>query len=205
MKKLFTLFSLLSFLCLGKAESFAQNCPMIVTPSNIQFGQTGTFAMQHVTGSTYQWIVSSGLSIDGSSTSSSCTVRNNNACTGTIRVVRRINRFVSCSEIFTNTANHPSCSPALPPAAPSNLGIIFNPCAQQIEIYVSPVAGATGYRYYIDGNLVHTGSSNSHIITWGTPANQWMGSPTFHQVCVSAYNSVGSSPQTCQYYNAYDF
>lgn len=195
--------SLLFFSFLGLR---AQGCFVpSVHPAILNIGQSATYAVYGTGNGSYSWSVSSGLSILSGQGTNTVVVKNNSACSGTVRVSRFGNS--PCRATQNITSNTPGCvTPPGPPAVPAFVNVLYELCFTVI-VDIAAVAGATGYKVYVDGVLLAQESFTTITIDniyLGTQQNIWLANPGIHTVCVKAYNSHGESASICGTYNGSD-
>lgn len=185
---------------LGLSAGLHATC-FIQSPNSIANGQTGTYFTSATPGATYYWTVTGMDVISGGGISSThVTVKNNGVCSGSVRLVKVYQGTVFCEETQLIDGD---CNNRPPP--PQYVNVVFDPCEKEVQIRPSVASGATSYTIYVDNNLVYQGGHGWVIFDYTSSLYAWMGTPTFHQVCVSASNSHGTSSQTCTYYNGYDW
>jgi hypothetical protein len=175
------------------STGFSQTCSDCAATGwsiSITQGTTKTYSVPALTGATYVWIVTGGLQIISGQGTNTVTVKGNTAGSGSLYVTRYKAGVSAC-------ANYISISiptAATPPAMPSGISIIIEPC-ETVGIYANQVANATGYKFYIDGVLFDSGPFSSIFVGLTNPPQLSIGT---HTVCISAYNAYGTSGQTCK-------
>lgn len=142
-----------------------------------------TYSVAAVAGaSTYNWSVSGGGTISGSSTSA--TVNWTTPGTHTISVTASNSCGTSAVRTLSVTVGDP------PPAQPGPITGNTTPCPGSESYTISAVSGASSYNWSVSGGGSITGSGTSATVNWTTS-----GGP--YTISVTATNGCGtSSPRT---------
>lgn len=186
-----TILSLFIFCVYSTLISKAQNCSSCNSTgwvSSLLVGQTQTYSVPHLSGATIVWVVTGNLSIVAGQGTSTVTIQATAAGRGSLFVTRFLQGHSACADFITININSRT------PPRPTNLDIIIEPC-ETVLIRVNPlVSNATGYNFYLNGVLKYSGPLSDYYISLVIPEIQ----PGVHNVCVSAFNSFGTSSLYCE-------
>jgi len=135
MKKLYFFAASLLMALLVAQGGYAQcNTCTLSGPSSILQGQTGTYSTATLSGASYFWSATGGLSVQGSATSSSATIKANTVGTGRVCVTRYKAGAEPCSNCRTITITSTACT------EPTSVSVF-----QGLEAVVVPVSMSFGY------------------------------------------------------------
>jgi large repetitive protein len=147
--------------------------------------QNATYTVPAVNSATnYNWTIPAGASIANGQGSTSITVNWGTASSGQVCVTTSNscgNGPVACFDVAINTAPQSPIAPADATVCQGTTNAAYS---------INAVPGATAYSWTIPAGATITGQGTNAIsINWGTASSG--------QVCVTADNSCGSSPQAC--------
>ncbi len=182
--------------------SYAQICSSCNASgwdTSVPQGVNQTYSVPSLSGATYVWVVTGGLTIVSGQGTRTVTVRANN--NGTLYVTRYKNGHSACA----NRAN-------ITIEAACEITFLHEPCYTS-HITGCPVPNATSYKWYVNGSFHAYGVINSNGTHWIELGFLNSGNPNYYHlrntnitVCAKAYSSSGAYlGQDCDSYYAYCF
>lgn len=175
-------------------NSYAQSCTTCGATgwtTTVQSGVTKTYTVPALTGSTYNWVTSGGLSIVSGQGTNSVSVLPNSS--GQLCISRSKSGSGACTDCA-------QISVIPPPNNPSTLSISINNCSS-VTGTVNAVSGATSYNWYVDDILVGSTTTTSKTVMFLVNPSFKYGS---HTLCVEALNQFGvpSAGRLCKQFTA---
>lgn len=186
MRTIFTI----ALLCCVLHYAIAQSCSSCNSSGwtlTIPAGQSKTYSVPSLSGATYVWTVTGGLSIVSGQGTTQITI--NPTTSGQLCVTRYKTGSTACADCA-------QLNIVQPPAIPSSLSLIANNC-NSVTATVGAVSGATSYKWYHDNTYLASSTSTSITLSFTSYPSLLNGT---QKLCVEAINQFGvpSASKLCK-------